>query len=357
MFGSVPLALALVSTLYVLAHMGALFFTPLAGMALRHGARRILMLAVLCYALALVTLAMAFSGGFGSALSNAWLGSLGFVIFYALHRALYFAPYEVEAALSRSGTRMILEICLAILPAFAALILIQQSGHLWILGAGALLALVSLIPAARLPERYERYEWSYGESFAALMHRKHRRLVFGAFSDGIQGAGLLFFWPLALFFIVSGSYLGLGFVFALTLLLTMLLRYLLQPYLSTSLVWSPDTRATVLLSSWLMRFSAFSPLSAAVADTVYYAGSPHRVYALDPLTLEQVADGGAYIDELTTLKEMAYAAGRICIGLAAAGVALTESLYAFFGVVFVLAIFASLASLYLIRSETHVASV
>jgi len=353
MAGSVPAALALVSILYVLAHTGALFLTPLAGMALRNGVRRTLSLAVLCYALALFVLAVAFSGGFGSAMTNAWLGSLGFVAFYALHRALYFAPFEVEASLFGARTRMLREIVLATVPALAAFIVVLPSGHLWVLSIGALLALLSLLPASRLPERYERFEWTYGESFAALMHRPHRRLVFGSFFDGIQGAGLLFFWPLALFFIVSGSYLALGFVFSLTLLLTILARYLLRPYTASTLVWSPDTRATVMLSSWLMRFSAFSPISAAVADTVYYAGSPHRVYALDPLTLEQAADRGGYIDELTTLKEMAYAAGRVCIGLVAAGVALTESIYAFFGVTFAFVVFASLISIYLVRSESQ----
>ncbi len=354
-FGSLYAALALVTLLYAISHTLSLFFTPLAGMSLGHSVKRTLSLAVLSYTLALTTLILAFSGIFGSTKASALIGCIGFVIFYALHRALYFAPFSVEASLVENRTTTLTEVVLAVLPVATGVLLMLPSGYVYALGLSAVIALLSLLPVRTLPERYERFEWSYGDAFFALFVRGHRRLVLGSLADGMQAAGLLFFWPLALFFIVSGSYLSLGFVLALTLLLTMLLRHLLHPYLSTKIVWSPDTRATVMLSSWLMRFSAFSPLSAAIADTVYYTGSTHRVYALDPLTLEQTADGGSYIDELTTLKEMAYAIGKIMLALIAVGAALTESLYVFFGTAFLLAILGSLISVYLVRSERKLA--
>ena len=350
-FGSEFAALGLTIFLYVLAHTLSLFLTPLAGHALRNGIRRALSLAVLSYAFSILILAAAFTGFFGAAATNAWVGSVGFLVFYALHRALYYAPFSVEAGLVGYRIHPFTEISLAIIPVAAGLLISLPGGFFYALIVGTSLALASLVPLRSLPERPERFEWSYGEAFAALLVRNHRRLVWGAVFDGMQAAGLLFFWPLLLFLLLGGSYLALGFFIAVTLLLTMLIKHVAHPYLASSLVWSADTRATVALSSWLMRLSAFSPISAALADTVYYVGSTHRVYALDPMTFDQAADGGSYMDELTALKEMGYAVVKIIIGLLVAGAATTESYYVLFGVAFVVAAFASLMSVYLIRSE------
>ncbi len=354
-FGSTYAALGFIAGFYVAAHFLSFIFAPLAGKALRYGIRRALSLSVISYAAALMSLAAAFTGVFGGPFENAFWGSLGFIVFYALHRALYFAPFSVEAGMVEYHTRTFSEVALAIIPAAVGVLLVLPQGFMYALLLGVALSLASLIPVRTLPERYERFEWSFGEAFSALFVKAHRRLVWSSFFDGMQAAGLLFFWPLALFFLFSGSYVALGFCIALTLLLTLLVRHYAHPYVSSKVVWTPDTRATVMLGSWLIRLSAFSPLSAAAADAVYYSASPHRVYALDPLTFEQMADGGSYLDELTTLKEMSYAMGKICIGLLAGGMAATESLYLFFGVAFVCAVFASLISVYMVRSESRIA--
>lgn len=349
-------ALGLTALAYAGSQTIALLLIPGSARSLRHGARRAMTYATLAYATALYCLAASFLGFFGSMPQNVWWGIAGFVVLTGIYRALYFVPFAVERNLSvYPANYFLIELFLVLLPVAGGLFTSFYLGPQFLLLASALLALAALIPLRSMPDAYERFEWGYEETWRAFLTPRNRPVAVASFLDGVHGTGLLFVWPLTVFLLSGSSYFFLGMIISLTLLGVLLMRRILVRGALRRAFQSRNVTLTFLASSWIMRFTAFSPLSVVIADAVQHTGVPSRTYAIDPVTFEQAADSAHFIDEYTALKEMGLAIGRMVPCLVIAALTVSGSLTLILGAALAFSAAASLISFMIQRSTRALA--
>lgn len=319
--GSLEAALFAIATLYALMQAIVLIMTPLSGAALRHGMRRALAYGTLIAAFAFACFSLVFAPQVGAQFAFTMIAT--FVVFMGIHRALYWVPYRTESADTGAYVRPSFrqETLIALAPLIAGFIIeVEWLGPEALLAAVSLVVLAALVPLIRIPESYEGFEWGFGETFRNLFSPFNRGFLTLSILDGVQGAVLLLVWPLAAFVILGQSFLGLGFILTVTLILAPLGRRFVRSLLRhVSAERSTPILVTLVVSSWLFRLAAASPLQILVADVYYHSGTSPKRFSLDTSAFEQSADGAHYVDEYTALKEMGMAIGRILACLFLAG--------------------------------------
>ncbi len=319
-------ALVLTASVFIFTQLLIFFIVPLAAQNVCHGTVRSMILASLAQAAAFLWLAGSAVGVFGSGVLNLWWGIVGFVFLVALYRAFYWVPYSAIGVSSKSHwshrTRFLMEVLLALIPVAAALVIASGAGGTWLVLVGA--AIFSFFAALTLigiPDSYERFEWRYHETIHVLFSRENRPLLSTSLLEGVQGAGLLFIWPITIFILFNWSYVTLGTLLSLTFLVVILMhRSLNKIFGRLGLREKHRFLAAATGFSWILRLIIVSPIAIIVADVLQHAAVPPRRIGIDPLTLEQSADSSHYIDEYTALKEMGNCLGRVaaCIVLALA---------------------------------------
>lgn len=306
-------ALAGTTSLYLVAQLICFLLTPLAGAALRHGTRRALVVGSLMLSLSFISLAALFVSAVASRGDAAFWLVASFAIFGGISRAIYFVPYATAAAHlgDRRPHALLREFSLAIVP-LLAIILIMWVGTGLLFALAAALAVAAVFAIVEMPNTYERFDWSYGETVRALVSPAHRGMLGVALFDGMQGAALLLIWPLGVYLILFGSLSAFGAVMATTFLFALggrlLVRYLDRPL---GMDRSPYILATIAFSSWVFRLPAGTPLQIVAADVFYHSAAEPRGRGVDAHSFDQSADNGHYVDEQSALKEMGHAAGRI----------------------------------------------
>lgn len=340
--GDLSRAFAQSAFLYALAGSVTCLVTPLSARRLRKGVRRALLFATLLVAAAFVFLGATF-GGFWS--SNTVLAVVCFAVLMGTYCALYWVPYEVEASKEKKSHSSVFgEIFLALAPALGGLFIAWNFfAAISILYIGAFLALVSVLPLFFLRDIHEHFSWGYRQTFHELLAAKHRPLLTRGFLEGVSGAALIFFWPLAIFLITDWSYSLLGIVLSLTFLAAIFLR---APVRALLRAFTPRhsrlLAVTLAATPWFFRLVIGSPLGVVLVDSYFYTTTPRR-FGIDPLAFEQISDGGSFLDEYTALKEMALSIGRLSICVLGAGVVLLSSIPVAFLVIFIAAAASSVA--------------
>ncbi len=259
-FTTVGRALIQTLLLYALAQTIAILLIPFAMRRMRGGMRRGLVYGTLTLIAALVYSGVLLGGLFpnGTAMIGILLGAYG---------ALYRVPYTIEHAVMGSQERSGLfgEMLLAALPFLTGIALTRGIPAHTVFFESALLPLLALVPLFLVPNVHETFSWGYRETFGHLVAPENRGVLLRSLWQGISAALLFLAWPLILLF-TTPSYLVLGAAFSATLFTVFLFR--------------ASTR---------------------------------------PAVVEQHADGGTYLDEYTSLKEMGLALGRLvlCFALVA----------------------------------------
>lgn len=350
--GSQAVGPALVATalLYSVSQDVVLFATPASAAALSHGTVRLMTTALIVAAVAYILLALALMGVTGQLLMASLVV---FALLRGMYRALYWVPYSVELPHARSRiAQHAPEVLVALVPAFAGLILTSgMTGVKTVLFGAAALLLISIAPLIRAGSVREKFSWGYLETFKQLVSPRHRVLAKTSFLDGMTGAGIFLFWPIAIFLIIGQSYAMLGIVISVTYLLVFASKdYVHSLMRRVRIDDSPLVHAALAASSWVFRLTVSTPLGIVLVDSYYYSGAPVRGSGIDRLSFDQAADKGTFIDEYTALKEMALAAGKIAICLMGVLLAAYISLAATFLAVFMLAALASAGSVYLTRT-------
>ncbi len=341
---SVAHGLARAALLYALSQTITCLATPYAARLLRFGARRVFVSAILFAAASFVVLGATFGGFWGAAYTPGAL--VLFSIGLGLYRAFYWIPYEVEVqAIGKGRGNLFGEFLIALAPILGGLAIVLPSfGPLGLLYIAAALMILSVLPIFYLRDIHEGFSWGYRETFGHLIEPANRTVVLHAFFEGISGAALLLFWPLAIFIITGWSYGMLGIILSLTFIIAILARSFVRKNLRRAgLHKSILLNVVFAMTPWAFRALVGTPLGAVLVDSYFYTTTPRRI-GLDPLTFEQTADAGSYIDEYTALKEMALAIGRIAVCIVGALAALTISLPAAFLLVFLCAALASAAT-------------
>lgn len=341
---SLAQGLARTALLYTLSQTVTCLVTPYAARLLGFGVRRVFVWAIILAAASFIILGATFEGFWAPGYASTAIAL--FAIGLGLYRAFYWIPYEIEVqATGKKSGSLFLEFVIALAPLLGGLcIVITVLGPLALLYATGILMLISIIPIIYLRDVHELFSWKYRDTFGHLLDPANRALVAHSFFEGISGAALLLFWPLAIFVITGWSYGILGVILTLTFLIAIFTRSLVRKSLrKTGLHTSNLLKIVFAVTPWLFRMLVGTPLGAIFVDSYFYTTTPRRI-GLDPLTFEQAADAGSYVDEYTALKEMALALGRIALSIVGTVAALTLSLPAAFMLVFICAALASAAT-------------
>ena len=340
---SIGFGLARTALLYALSHTVTCLATPYAARLLVSGSRRVCIAAIVIAAASFVVLGASFAGFWGAAYTSAALTA--FSIGLGLYRALYWIPYELEVEATHKGrVGMFGELAIALAPLLAGIVIVTTSlGPLPLLYSGSALMLLSAVPLMYLPDLYERFSWGYRETFGHFVEPANRAVVSHAILEGMAGAGLLHFWPLALFLITGWSYGMLGVILTLTFFISIIGRSFVRRSIRRSgLHTSGLIKVLFAVTPWAFRALVGTPLGAVLVDSYFHTTAPRR-FGVDPQAFEQAADAGSYVDEYTALKEMGLAVGRIILCLIGTLAAFAVSLPAAFIIVFFCAALASAA--------------
>ena len=340
---SIGFGLARTALLYALSHTVTCLATPYAARLLVSGSRRVCIAAIVIAAASFVVLGASFAGFWGAAYTSAALTA--FSIGLGLYRALYWIPYELEVEATHKGrVGMFGELAIALAPLLAGIVIVTTSlGPLPLLYSGSALMLLSAVPLMYLPDLYERFSWGYRETFGHFVEPANRAVVGHAILEGMAGAGLLHFWPLALFLITGWSYGMLGIILTLTFFISIIGRSFVRRSIRRSgLHTSGLIKVLFAVTPWAFRALVGTPLGAVLVDSYFHTTAPRR-FGVDPQAFEQAADAGSYVDEYTALKEMGLAIGRIILCLIGTLAAFAVSLPAAFIIVFFCAALASAA--------------
>ena len=340
---SIGMGLARTALLYALSHTVTCLATPYAARLLRSGSRRMCIAAIVIAASSFTVLGAAFAGFWGASYTSAALTV--FSIGLGFYRALYWIPYELEVEATGKGrARLFVEFLVALAPLLAGLWIVTTAlGPIPLLYAGAGLMLLSALPLLYVPDIYEKFSWGYRETFGHFVAPANRAVVRHAVLDGIAGAGLLHFWPLALFLITGWSYGMLGVILTLTFFISITARSFVRRSIRRSgLHASGILKVLFAVTPWAFRALVGTPLGAILVDSYFHTTAPRR-FGVDPQAFEQAADAGSYVDEYTALKEMGLAVGRIFLCLVGTLAAFMVSLPAAFIAIFICAALASAA--------------
>lgn len=308
------LAIGATSLLYAVSHALTFFLLPVGARALSWGTRRAMLWGVAAHIVSLFAIALALPLSRESG-EPQWLPLVGFVVLSALYRALYVTPYNLNTELNFSaGKSLAGEVLLSLIPLFAGgIVLSHSAGSFVLLVLASLCACVSALLLLIVPTWHEMFTWRYGETFCHLFSLRQGHSFACAIFSGIQGAGLLFAWPMAIFLMLGGSYYLLGAVMSVTLFCIFFIRLLGRV---TGTLRKPSVPMSLVVgSSWALRFFAFTPVLYVAADILQHTGAGPRSVHIDATAYEQDADAGSYIDEVSVLKEMGLSLGRVLLTL------------------------------------------
>lgn len=297
---------------YALAHIVVILAAPVAARTLRFGFHNGMRVAILSLSFAFLLLGAGFSGYTGSISLSVSL----FALLVGLYKAFYRVPYEMMRLSSSFARSNGVEIFIALLPTVTGLYLTAGGlAPVYILYAASLVSIIALIPVASMKDIREGFAWTYRQTFHELFSIRHRNQFLHAFFSGIEATVLFIVWPIAVFTFLDWSYPLLGVVLSLTLIFTLIARRLFKDAIRTVPI---RVRPLLAASGWIMRLGVGGFVTAVLVDTYVQTTAPTSERGMDMRSYEQSADNHTFIDEFTTLKEMALALGRVsaCIGVA-----------------------------------------
>lgn len=331
---SITQALSETALIFILSQIATILAAPLAGRLYGNGMVRSMVIALLSLAFAFAFLGAAYVEAFGS-LCLAYFG-----IFIGIYRAFYTVPSSLmhdDMPLPDAAT----ETVIACVP-FAAAIVLAAGYEPFLLWAAAAVVVAAILPLLRF-DAYEKYEWTYRETFGMLLEPAHRSFVGQSLLRGYEGAALFFAWPLFLYTIIEPSYLPIGLIATGSLLLMFSLRSI-----HPRPIRDPAVAAAISAGAWVGRVSIGGPIGGILVQTLGEAGRPD---ARSHAAYEVLSDHGTFLDEITTLKEIALAFGRILLALAALALLHAVQPFTVFGILFVGAAVAAAVSEYIGRSR------
>ncbi len=254
---------------------------------------------------------------------NIYIGVAAYILSAGFYRAFYWVPYHVdlthELDESRRGRQLatmanISDALVVLVPFLGGVAIAVLGGFQGVFLTAAFLMLLASLPLLFMSDVYEYYSWSYVETFKKLFSKENRPLFIAQAANGAQNIATLFFWPLYIFLVVGKQFVLLGAITSLTIVFIMILRYVIGKWIDK---FSKEKMllAGVLLSAtgWFLKVFVYTPVQAVFIDTYHRVGRTVNGLTFSAVTYEQSADSGTYIDEYTTLKEMAMNIGRIAM--------------------------------------------
>ncbi len=281
----------------------------------RWGMRRMMATGILMASLSVMALYF-----FGQ---NMLIGMVLYIFATGLYRALYWVPYHVDLTHelddAKRGRQLALmanisDVLVVSVPFLGGVAIAYFGGFQEVFVVAALLMVLAILPLLFMSDVYEYYSWSYLETFKKLFSKENQNLFIAQAANGAQSVATLFFWPLYIFFISQKQFVLLGIITSATIIFIMILRYFIGKGID-KFSRNKMLLTGVLLSAtgWFLKIFVYTPVQAIFVDTYHKMGRTVNGLTFSAVTYEQSADSGTYIDEYTTLKEMAVNVGRIAM--------------------------------------------
>jgi MFS family permease len=179
---------------------------------------------------------------------------------------------------------------------------------------GIAIVFLSMIPFAFLPRTDVQYEFGFIETFGKLVSKKYRYLSLSMFAFGVETIVAYAIWPVFLFVIFRGDYLEVGIFSSIIVLVGMLLQVFMGNLTDRKrpkklLAFGVDLYAF----GWIGKAFVQSVGGVFAASTFHMFGSIMMRTPLDTMMYQKAADSGHYVDEFTTIREMAMTFGRVSL--------------------------------------------
>ncbi len=302
-----------VALIYILYYLASMIVVPFGSMMLGTlGIRALLLIAIPFAVLAMSSLYYMEE--------YMWLAILGYFGGILVYRTLYWVPYQVDLTHlmghKHVGAHMafynnVLQIVNALTP-LAGGIIITRFGFGTAFVCAALALLVTIVPTLFIRTINEHYKWGFMESFQRLFAYKNRALMYAYTADGAQSVISAIIWPVFIFELLDGKYTSVGFITSLTVIVILFLNTAVGKFIDHVGEKKALKYSSILASTgWFMKLFVDSAFQIFIVDTYHRLGRAANRLSFDTATNEHAADNGHYIDEFTTLKEMALNMGRV----------------------------------------------
>lgn len=236
-----------------------------------------------------------------------------------VHLALFWIPYHTDfARFTDKASRGRVMAFLSSVSSIASIIIPVISG--WVIASygfevlfilSMLLVAVSVVPLLLLKPTYEKFSFSFLQTWRQLFGRKFRRMFLSNFADGIENMIGTIIWPIFIFQLLRGDFLAVGAISSLIVLFSVALRMIVGSYTDKF-----DKRRLMRYGSalyslgWLFKIFVVTGFQIFIASTYHTLAAIMMRTPFDALMYEKTADAGHYVDELTVLREMALNLGR-----------------------------------------------
>jgi len=199
----------------------------------------------------------------------------------------------------------------AVMPLVAGLAL-EYLGYSWLFLLAVIIYLISWLPFSRLPQVKEKFSWSYGETWRRLFSKKNKDNFLAYAGSGAESVVGSVVWPIFIWELLSGNYLGVGAISSVIIIFTIILQMVVGYFLDRQ----PNRRRWLRYGTWLYSLGWVLKALVNSALQVFLFSTYHnlsRVFAktpFDALNYDIAADHGHYVDEYTVTREMAIAIGK-----------------------------------------------
>lgn len=174
-----------------------------------------------------------------------------------------------------------------------------------------LICLASAIPLATLPRTKERFRWGYIRTWKEFFSRERRRTVAAYMGDGAENVIGIIVWPIFMWEILNGSYLQVGLLSSLVIIVTVLVQLGLGKFVDLK-----DKKRILKYGTFFYFMGWMIKMFVATAFHIFIVSTYHSLSKMftrtpfDAMTYEKAADQGHFVDEFTVIHEMAVNLGR-----------------------------------------------
>jgi MFS family permease len=237
----------------------------------------------------------------------------------AISAAFYWTPFHVDFSKfasqkkrgAQEGVLLALQRAISMFaPLFGGWVIVTYSYDTAFL-IGLVVIILSLIPLAFIPSNPVQYEYGFFETFRIMFSKKYRYLTLSMIGYGAESSVSAVVWPIFLFIIFDGDHLSFGTFAGAVAIVGIVLQFFMGRYLDHHkkkklLKWGVDFYAL----GWLGKAFFSSVVGVFAASTFHSFGAIFMGTPLHTLLHEKAADAGHYIDEFTTIREVATTIGR-----------------------------------------------
>ncbi|HBK34889.1 hypothetical protein A2239_00320 [Candidatus Uhrbacteria bacterium RIFOXYA2_FULL_40_9] len=241
------------------------------------------------------------------------------IIGFAIDSMFYWSPFHVDfIKMSTKGklgrqisVRYAIQSVISVLAPLISGWIILHHGYEFNFLFGVLITITSIIPLLFLKNTFVQYEFGFWETFQKMFESKFRSMSISMMAYGAESVVGTVIWPLFLFIIFQGDYLNIGSFAAVIIVMSLLLELFIGKETDKfSAVKMLKIGTGVYALGWIGKAIVDTVVGVFAASTFHSIGSILLRTPMDTLMYEQAADCGHYIDEYTTLREIALTIGR-----------------------------------------------